>query len=165
MIERTINHLGQGMHLLNHLSDDGQDIVDGLAAVFKSVPLLKLKDVLETDDRQLIIQAIDIICEHAQGGSDSTVKTCITAKQYEYVSPCPEGYDTILGYLAKHNPEALELIDKDPDATQRDGFWCMHRSRERGITVQKVAAPKFLAKFGIDEVNAYPIELLEERFA
>lgn len=166
MVERTIRELGQGMHLLNHMSDDGQDFVDGLAAVFKSTPLIKLRDVLLPGDFGLIYTAMQIICRHSEnepGVRNLTVQTKITAKQYEYISPCPEGYDTILGWMAKHRPEMLEMIDKEPEATQRDGFWCVHRCRERGIAVQKVPAPEFLAKFGIEEVNAYPTELLEER--
>lgn len=81
-----------------------------------------------------------------------------------YLSPVPPGYDTILGYLAKVNPEMLELIDKDPEATQRDGFWLPHQAKKRGMAVIKVDACLWLSKFGVSAVNAYPVSLLAERF-
>lgn len=81
-----------------------------------------------------------------------------------FLSPCPPGYDTVLGYLAKHDPIVLELLDRDPDATKRDGYWLMHRARERGLEVVKVEACPWLRQNGIKMVNAYPQSLLAERF-
>jgi hypothetical protein len=73
-------------------------------------------------------------------------------------------YDTVLGYLAKHYPERLELIDQVPDATMRDGWALKHHCARVGQPVYKVKAPLFLQDEGIEEVNAYPIEILAHRF-
>ena len=73
--------------------------------------------------------------------------------------------DTVVGWLAKHDPERLAIMDATPEATQRDGYWLMHRCRERGIEITKVPAPTVLKEQGIDEVNAYPVWLLAERLA
>lgn len=86
------------------------------------------------------------------------------AAEHPYISPCPSGYDTILGYLAKFEPTRMELIDQDAEATQRDGWWCTHRANERRLQVHKVQAPPFLQEQGIETVNAYPTSLLAERF-
>lgn len=75
----------------------------------------------------------------------------------------PVGYDTVLGYLARVNPWALQADLWDPEATKRDGFWCKHRACERGIRVVKVEASEVLQDQGIYEVNAYPVSLLSER--
>lgn len=75
----------------------------------------------------------------------------------------PDDYDTVLGYLARMNPWALQADLWDPEATQRDGFWCKHRASERCIEVVKVEAPEVLQEQGIHEVNAYPVSLLAER--
>jgi hypothetical protein len=74
----------------------------------------------------------------------------------------PEGYDTVLGYLAKTNPEALALMDwRDPDATLRDGWWLAHRCKH---DVRYVPAPDALRRLGIMRVRCYPVELLKLRF-
>lgn len=82
-----------------------------------------------------------------------------------FLSPCPPGYDTVLGWIAKNNPGLLDLIDRVPEATQRDGFWLKHRCREQGLEVIKVDACAFLSKQGIKSVNSYPIHLLNVRFS
>ncbi|PCD76768.1 hypothetical protein [Pseudothioclava arenosa] len=75
----------------------------------------------------------------------------------------PEGYETVIGYYARHNPWALAMQLDDPEATLRDGFWCKHRANERGIAVVKVPAPEIFRSQGIEQVNAYPLSLLRER--
>jgi hypothetical protein len=73
----------------------------------------------------------------------------------------PEGRDTVLGYLAKHHPEMLELMDFDrPCATARDGFWLAHRWKQ----VEYVPAPDVLRAKGILRVRCWPVALLERRF-
>jgi hypothetical protein len=79
------------------------------------------------------------------------------------LSPCPPGWDTVLGYIAKTNPDLFELMDKVPESTLRDGFWLTHRCRERGVKPIKVPACHWLRKAGVEAVNAYPVELLERR--
>lgn len=73
----------------------------------------------------------------------------------------PEGYATVLGYLAGHHPEVLDLMDySDPSATERDGFWLAHRFKN----VVYVPAPPVLRQKGILRVRAWPLELLAHRF-
>lgn len=85
------------------------------------------------------------------------------AERLRFVSPCPEGYDTVLGYLAAVDPWSLLAGLWDPEATQRDGFWCKHRCERKAFDVIKVPAPAVLVEQGIRTVNAYPVEVLKER--
>lgn len=81
-----------------------------------------------------------------------------------YLSPCPHGYETILGYLAKSDPELLAYLVERPEDTQRDGFKLTHWCRVEGLRVHKVEASPWLRRQGILTVNAYPVELLQRRF-
>ena len=81
----------------------------------------------------------------------------------QYISPVPNGYDTVLGYLATHQPEALQFDMWDAEATQRDGFWCRHQCRKRGLPICKVPAPAIFDGESFTTVNAYPLEVLQER--
>ena len=75
----------------------------------------------------------------------------------------PEGYDTVLGYLAKHHPDILDLIDRtDPDATARDGWWLSHRCKDS--VQQYVLAPECLRAAGIKRVRLWPIALMAQRW-
>ena len=85
------------------------------------------------------------------------------AERLRFVSPCPKGYDTVLGYLAAVDPWSLLAGLWDPEATQRDGFWCKHRCERKAFDVIKVPAPAVLVEQGIRTVNAYPVEVLKER--
>lgn len=75
-------------------------------------------------------------------------------------------YDTILGFLSKQDQFLIDMMEDPIKDTQRDGFWCMHRCRERGIQSIKVPAPKAVTDMypAIETINAYPIALLKERF-
>lgn len=77
----------------------------------------------------------------------------------------PPGFDTVLGYLAKYHPDVLATFDyAEPAATQRDGFWLSHRTRERGLPPFTVEAPPVLREQGIMNVRAYPVALLAQRW-
>lgn len=79
-----------------------------------------------------------------------------------FASPnVPEGYNTVLGFLATHRHSNLS---DDPLATQRDGFWLTTQARERGLTTHRVVASHAMQAKGITKVNAYPLGLLAERF-
>lgn len=81
-----------------------------------------------------------------------------------YSSPnVPEGFDTVLGYFSKYMPGAFDLMDDPVTGTLRDGHWLTHQASRRGIGIIKVPAPQTLMEMGISELNAYPVELLEER--
>lgn len=82
---------------------------------------------------------------------------------HDYLSPCPAGFNTVIGYMAIHHPAALEIIEDIVEGTQRDGFWLTRRCRLRYLPIVKVCAPLVLQELGIREVNAYPEFLLEER--
>lgn len=81
-----------------------------------------------------------------------------------YLSPVPCGYDTVLGYLAKSDPELLAYLIDRPEDTLRDGFKLSHWCRREGWTIHKVDASPWLRRQGILQVNAYPVELLQRRF-
>lgn len=73
----------------------------------------------------------------------------------------PEGFDTVLGYLAKRHPEVLALMDwRDPEATARDGLWLSHRYKFQVYVPACVA----LRNRGLMRVRAWTVDLLAERF-
>ena len=83
----------------------------------------------------------------------------------DYFSPyTPLGWDTVLGYLAKHDPLVLSMLDEEAESTLRDGYWLSNRCKKLGIKPVKVPACTFLVRQGIFEVNSYPERLLVERF-
>lgn len=74
----------------------------------------------------------------------------------------PDGYDTVLGYLARCHPEMLDLMDYAvPETTARDGFWLAHRHKR----CDYVPAPPVLRQRGIMRVRCWPVGLLAERFS
>jgi hypothetical protein len=82
----------------------------------------------------------------------------------DYLTPCPWGHATVIGWLAEHRPELIATLGDAAGCTQRDGFWLAHRCRERGIAEVWVRAPKVMQDQGIDRIRAYPVRLVEERF-
>jgi hypothetical protein len=74
------------------------------------------------------------------------------------------GFDTVLSYLAKTNPEALALISDPIHETVIDGKRLAESARKRGLPIIKVAAPAHIkARYPkIAYVNAYPVHLLAE---
>lgn len=90
----------------------------------------------------------------------------------DLIAPGPEaaalrsaGFICIVEFLAQHRPHLLQWMDETPDATLRDGYklsylYCrIYRSKP-----PKIQAPGLLREQGIERVNVYPIDLLEERF-
>lgn len=76
------------------------------------------------------------------------------------------GFDTVLSYLSKTNPEALDLILDPVFDTISDGLNLSRRARCRGIPILKVSAPAHIkARYPkVSHVNAYPTHLLAEYF-
>lgn len=105
------------------------------------------------------------------GYKGSPEKFNVTAEVSPYVSPDFSARKswTILEYLALYRPDLLALMEDTPEQltedTKRDGWWLLHRCREQGLRPEKVPAPSILQTQGVDEVNAYPRHLLEQRFA
>lgn len=104
-----------------------------------------------TDILGLIVEAVH-----------KTTQEVPKAPDWRYLSHCPEGYDTVLGYMARHFPDHVGICAEAED-TLRDGFWLTHRCRERGLDAVRVSAPQCLQAQGIATVKAYPINLLRER--
>ncbi|MER9596095.1 hypothetical protein [Mesorhizobium sp. M0244] len=99
------------------------------------------------------------------GGFISAPPATATVPTSPWDSPnVPAGYDTVLGHLNKTHPEIISLMDEPVSGTQRDGYWCTHQASRRQLGVVKVDAPPSMVEMGIATVNAYPIELLTERF-
>lgn len=77
----------------------------------------------------------------------------------------PEGYDTILGHLARHHPDVLDNLDySDPQTTVRDGWKLSHLCAKANAVVLYVDAPPCLRDADIKFVRAYPISILETRW-
>ena len=85
----------------------------------------------------------------------------------EDFNACPvEGFDTILSYLSRTNPEAFSLIDEPVHGTICDGLFVSKCARSRGLPVLRVAAPPHMQRRfpKAKTVNAYPTHLLVEIF-
>jgi hypothetical protein len=82
----------------------------------------------------------------------------------DYLTECPKGYQTVLGFLATRRPHLLAFMDEDAEATLRDGYWLKRVATREGHPVVKVQAPPHLVRQGVFEVNAYPEILLYRRF-
>ncbi|KAA3452749.1 hypothetical protein C7I87_00795 [Mesorhizobium sp. SARCC-RB16n] len=95
-------------------------------------------------------------------GSAPGVSAAVPTNPYASAD-LPAGYNTVLGYLAEVNPEALDLMGDPIADTQRDGYWLTHQASRKDIQIVTVEAPAPLKAVGIDTVNAYPIELLRKR--
>lgn len=80
-----------------------------------------------------------------------------------YASECPEGFDTVLGFLSKTQPGIFATIDEPVLATYRDNLWLTMQAHIRGIEVATVEAPEPAKLLGYVNVLAYPIALLKER--
>ncbi len=86
------------------------------------------------------------------------------SKMIKYGSPdLPGGYDTVLGFVARH-PDLSHLLTDNPHDTARDGVWCARVCAQRGLMTCKVPAPHVLRDRGINVVNAYPVGIIAERF-
>jgi hypothetical protein len=90
----------------------------------------------------------------------------LTTAYEDCLTPVPEGFDTVLGYLARYHPDVLAVMGDyaDPQVTVRDGFKLAHMAKRYGCTVLWVEAPPALKAQGIDKVRAYPLSLLAKRW-
>ncbi len=109
-----------------------------------------------------IADALEMLTTNAE----KTVPTGGAVPDNVFVSPdVPQGYNTVLGYLAETHPEMLDLMRDPLEDTVRDGYWLTHQAHKRDIQVHQVEASSYLRDHGIEQVNAYPIHLLAERLA
>lgn len=87
-------------------------------------------------------------------------------KVSDYRSPnLPDGYDTVLGYLATHEPFLLSVMEEYAEATEMDDWWLTGRCKSAGIEPVKVPASLLLVREGVFEINSYPLEFLRERLS
>jgi hypothetical protein len=108
-------------------------------------------NVKQVDELLGVLNRIALALENTTITSAPGVSAEVPVNPYE--SPdVPAGFDTVLGYFSKNMPGAFELMDDPIIGTLRDGHWLV-----------KVPAPSSLMEMGINELNAYPVELLEER--
>ncbi|MEY9719252.1 hypothetical protein ABIA22_001742 [Sinorhizobium fredii] len=102
--------------------------------------------------------------EAIAGTGKCSIKPLGSVPSSPWMSPdVPKGYNTVVGFLAETHPEVLDLMDDPVSGTARDGYWLTHRANRTGRTVHKVDAPAPFKDMGIDELNAYPLDLLAER--
>lgn len=102
------------------------------------------------------------MCPHAPPADEPAPDACYA----DCITPnVPQGHDTVLGYLARHHADVLDLIDHDqPWTTARDGWWLAHQAMRRGLEPIYVDAPPVLQRAGIFQVRAWPLDLLEKRW-
>lgn len=76
---------------------------------------------------------------------------------------CPEGWGTVLGYLATTNPALIYLMDQVPDAIDRDEELLDGECGVVGIVPVMVPACLWRQRQGITQCKAYPLDLLAQR--
>ena len=76
------------------------------------------------------------------------------------------GFETVLSYLAKSNPEALDLMPNPVHETIKEGKIIASWARGRGLPIIKIEACQHMRKRfpKAEYVNAYPTHLLVEYF-
>lgn len=108
----------------------------------------------------------------AYGATARSVASQLEALEHDLAGTQPEdfgecpvaGFDTILSYLSRTNPEAFDLIDEPVHGTITDGLRAAHLARSRGIPVLRVVAPPHIQRRfpKAKTVNAYPTWFLDE---
>ena len=82
-----------------------------------------------------------------------------------YTSPnLPDGYDTVLGYLAREQPEIINLMSEPIGDTLKDSLSLKAKCVKADTLVETVDAPPALRERGIMQINAYPLDYLVDRF-
>lgn len=131
-----------------------------------------LNDTLRT----VLREGIESYSYAVEGDTDQAVKTLRLIKgdieaflagwngsaesvTHKWKSDCPDGYDTIVGWLAKHDPDRL---DPDPSTFCWDDKALSMLCEMTGYDVIAVSPP-FAYAFADDvkAVNAYPTTVLE----
>lgn len=83
-----------------------------------------------------------------------------------YTSPDrPEGWFSVWGFLAQRHPEILFGLGDDPESLIKDEAWLDRRMEALARSIRWLEAPPAIRARGINRVKAYPVDLLEERFA
>lgn len=99
---------------------------------------------------------------HEQWRSSEEVEVFVE----DYESPnCPEGYDTILHWLANNEPVTFALLEQFADATEDDDNALTFDCLMRGIKPVEVLAGAWLVREGVLHVNAYPVAELIRYFS
>lgn len=75
-----------------------------------------------------------------------------------------DGFDTVLGYLAKNDPAQADLTYDLTHDTVAAGKRCATLARARGLPILRVKAPAAVSTRypKVTKVNAYPVHLLAE---
>ena len=82
-----------------------------------------------------------------------------------YASECPPGYDTILGYISKQNPETLDLLKDLFYDTRADAWRLRHMCQRDGLQIHSVEAPEIAHEDGQTSLPAFPVELLRRKYS
>lgn len=82
-----------------------------------------------------------------------------------YASPVSKpDYDTVWGFLSKHEPHTLELMLDPVDSLIADESIAKLTAEALGQKYHSVPAPPALQEAGITEVLAFPLVVLHEVF-
>lgn len=85
--------------------------------------------------------------------------------QADYEAPdCPEGYETLRGYLARMEPETVFLMDHVAGTDDAEEAALSALCRASGLDTHLVTAPAWLAREGVFETLAFPRIILAEYF-
>lgn len=106
-------------------------------------------------------------CAYKTSAKIAALEHEIAGTAQEDFNACPvEGFDTILSYLSRTNPEAFDLIDQPVHGTIRDGVFATKYAHTRGYPVLRVTAPPHMKRRfpKATHVNAYPTHMLVEIF-
>lgn len=149
------------------LQIDGETMIDGFSTrVLVSADTLDDGPAIATNLTLFRTERVALIASLKRAFPQEFAEAVALADEGDrFASPdVPFGYDTIVGWVAKNRPEIIETMGTAAWLHSRDGLWLANQARKRGLKVHKVGAPPVLLDQGIEEVNAYPVELIAERF-
>lgn len=72
-------------------------------------------------------------------------------------APVPAGYDTVYGYMSRHEPHVLGYMEEPMEGMAEDQERFMAEAEEEGLKVVKVPAPTALRRFGVETAMAFPV--------
>lgn len=85
----------------------------------------------------------------------------MTVYAADYESPnCPEGWDTLPGFMARWEPIALACMDQTPEAFDGDEKMLAQLCQQRGISPTKVLPSSWAVRCGVFEALAFPVNVL-----
>ena len=74
-------------------------------------------------------------------------------------------FDTVVGWLSKNRPDAIESSFDVVTETIKDGMTIARICRKENVRIEAAEAPEVFKEMGIRSINQYPNYVIERHFA